>query len=89
MAAYADYSYYRDDYRGQMGEDDFARLSIRASAYLDAATFRRIRGAWTEDAAVRDACCAVTGRLTPQRTGRRDRLGDQRRDQRELRGRRK
>ena len=59
MAAYADYSYYRDDYRGQMGEDDFARLSIRASAYLDAATFRRIRGAWTEDAAVRDACCAV------------------------------
>ncbi len=59
MAAYADYSYYRDDYRGQMGEDDFARLSIRATAYLDAVTFRRIRGAWTEDAAVRDACCAV------------------------------
>ena len=39
---YADFSYYKDTYCGEMAEGDFKRLSRSASAYLDSITFDRI-----------------------------------------------
>ena len=56
---YADYNYYRDEYRGAMASDEYERLSRRASAHLDSLTFGRIEGEWVSDPRVKDACCAV------------------------------
>ena len=33
--AYADYTYYYGTYMGTMSEEDFSRLAVRASSYLD------------------------------------------------------
>ena len=59
---YADFSYYRDTYCGEMAEGDFKRLSRQASAYLDSVTFDRIPSVTDEKIMekVKDACCAVT-----------------------------
>lgn len=56
-----DFSYYRDIYHGGMGEADYARLSLRAGAYLDLVTFGRAARPQPEAIASRlaDACCAV------------------------------
>lgn len=58
---YADFSYYRDTYCGEMAEGDFKRLSRQASAYLDSVTFDRIAAVTDEKIMekVKDACCAV------------------------------
>lgn len=58
---YADFSYYRDTYCGEMAEGDFKRLSRQASAYLDSVTFDRIPSVTDERIMekVREACCAV------------------------------
>lgn len=58
---YADFSYYKDTYCGEMAEGDFKRLSRQASAYLDSVTFDRIPSVTDEKIMekVREACCAV------------------------------
>ena len=58
---YADYKYYKGTYYGKMAEEDFARLSRQASAYLDHVTFGRIQTVTDEKIMekVKDACCAV------------------------------
>lgn len=58
---YADFSYYRDTYCGEMAEGDFKRFSRQASAYLDSVTFDRIPSITDERIMekVREACCAV------------------------------
>lgn len=58
---YADFSYYKDTYCGEMAEGDFKRLSRQASAYLDSVTFDRIAAVTDEKIKerVREACCAV------------------------------
>lgn len=58
---YADFSYYRDTYCGEMAEGDFKRLSRSASAYLDSVTLDRIPSVTDEKIMerVREACCAV------------------------------
>ena len=62
---YADFSYYKDTYCGEMAEGDFKRLSRQASAYLDSVTFDRIAAVTDEKIMekVREACCAVTDML--------------------------
>lgn len=67
----ADFAYYRDMYRGVLGETDFARLSRRSAAYLDQVTFGRPAavtcGSVLEK--VKDACCAVADELYRQERG--------------------
>ena len=57
---YADFSYYKDTYCGEMAEGDFKRLSRSASAYLDSITFDRIPSVTEEKIKerVKEACCA-------------------------------
>lgn len=77
---YADYEYYTDTYGGTLPEEDFARLSRRASAYLDSVTFGRAGRSHPAavQAKIKDACCAVAdimlkkeqgGELTSQTVG--------------------
>lgn len=58
---YADFSYYKDTYCGEMAEGDFKCLSRQASAYLDSVTLDRIPSVTDEKIMekVREACCAV------------------------------
>ena len=58
---YADFSYYKDTYCGEMAEGDFKRLSRSASAYLDSVTLDRIAAVTDEKIMeeVKEACCAV------------------------------
>lgn len=74
------YAYYRDEYKGTMPEDDFNRLSRRASAYIDNITFGRAGRNNMEKIQnkVKDACCAIAdvlyqkeqgGELTAQTVG--------------------
>lgn len=62
---YADFSYYRDTYCGEMAEGDFKRFSRSASAYLDSITFDRIPSVTDEKIKerVKEACCAVADAL--------------------------
>lgn len=62
---YADFSYYKDTYCGEMAEGDFKRLSRSASAYLDSVTLDRIPSVTDEKIKekVREACCAVADAL--------------------------
>ena len=54
---YIDYKYYKNQYRGNaVTEEDFPRLSIQASAILDAITFGNIKIVSDE---VKMACCAI------------------------------
>ena len=58
---YADYEHYKGSYYGKMAEEDFARLSRQASAFLDFVCFNRIESVTDEKIMekVKDACCAV------------------------------
>jgi len=59
---YADDTFYRTVYCGQMDKAEFARFSVQASAYLDAVTFGRIPPDWEEESyaeRIRLACCAA------------------------------
>lgn len=60
---YADFSYYKDTYCGEMAEGDFKRLSRSASAYLDSITFDRIPSVTDEKIKerVREACLCGGG----------------------------
>lgn len=58
---YADYEYYKNEYRGNVvkNEDDFLRLAPRASAWLDRLTYGRSKDHADEEP-VKMACCAVS-----------------------------
>lgn len=60
---YADYDFYTDEYHGTTPEQDYNRLSVKASAYIDQVTFDRIGSDWESDERLADrirmACCAV------------------------------
>ena len=68
---YADFSYYKDTYCGEMAEGDFKRLSRQASAYLDSVTFDRIAAVTDEKIMekVRAACCAVADAILLNENG--------------------
>lgn len=66
---YADYAYYTGTYYGTMPEEDFSRLSRRASAYLDQAALGHITPAWAAKESVKDACCAVADEMGRQERG--------------------
>lgn len=55
---YADYTYYTDVYMGSVAADDFPRLAIRASAFIDYYTQGRAAGA-ADLEAVKTCCCAL------------------------------
>lgn len=57
---YADYAYYTDSYHGSaVTEQEWPRLSIQASAYLDMITMGRIQRLKEIPDAVKNAVCAV------------------------------
>ena len=62
---YADFSYYKGTYCGEMAEGDFKRLSRQASAYLDSVTLDRIPSVTDEKIKekVKEACCAAADAL--------------------------
>ena len=68
---YADFSYYKDTYCGEMAEGDFKRLSRSASAYLDSVTLDRIPSVTDEKIKekVREACCAVADAILLNENG--------------------
>lgn len=60
--AYADFSYYKNVYRGTLSEAEFARLSERASDYIDGRTDYILKKAGIPDEMserVKKACCAL------------------------------
>jgi hypothetical protein len=69
--AYADFPYYKDEYKGTMPEEDFNRLSRQASAYIDQVTFGRAAGNHPEafQTKIKGACCAVADILLKKEQG--------------------
>lgn len=55
---YADYTYYSGTYMGTMSEEDFSRLAVRASSYLDYYTRDKAKDNAELDA-VKMCCCAL------------------------------
>lgn len=55
---YADYAFYSGEYMGTVCEDDFMRLAVRASSFLDYYTQGRAAAAADTDP-VRLCCCAL------------------------------
>lgn len=56
--AYADYAYYAGTYLGSVSEEEFPRLAVRASSFLDYYTRNKAAGAAETDA-VKMCCCAL------------------------------
>ena len=55
---YADYDYYSGNYMGTVSEEDFPRLAVRASSFLDYYTQNRAKNNADMDA-VKMCCCAL------------------------------
>ena len=55
---YADYTYYAGIYMGSVSEEDFPRLAVRASSFLDYYTKNRAKDNADMDA-VKMCCCAL------------------------------
>ena len=55
---YADYTYYAEIYVGSVSEEDFLRLAVRASSFLDYYTQNRAKDNADMDA-VKMCCCAL------------------------------
>lgn len=55
---YADYTYYAGVYMGSVSEDDFPRLAVRASSFLDYYTQNRAKDNADMDT-VKMCCCAL------------------------------
>ena len=55
---YADYTYYAGIYMGSVSEDDFPRLAVRASSFLDYYTQNRAED-YADLEAVKMCCCAL------------------------------
>lgn len=57
---YADYDYYKNDFHGQkITNEEFDRLAIKASAFLDVITFNRIEQTQPVADPIKNAMCAV------------------------------
>ena len=56
MTLYADFNFYRDTYKGTMGENDFSKHIAKASALITSATFGRIKPANIPDEVKYCAC---------------------------------
>lgn len=56
--SYADFDYYAGTYMGTVGEDEFPRLAVRASSFLDYYTQNRVKDNAELDA-VKMCCCAL------------------------------
>ena len=63
---YADYEFYKNEYKGLTGESDFARLSAPAMAHIDRMTNNK---ATAENKAVKMAFCAIIDELDKQEHG--------------------
>lgn len=55
---YADYTYYSGTYMGTVSENDFPRLAVRASSFLDYYTMGKVANRADLDA-VKMCCCAL------------------------------
>lgn len=67
---YADYTFYLNDYKGQVVEADFSRLSVLATAHINRITNNRAKNATETDLeAVKMAMCAVIDELHKQEQG--------------------
>ena len=55
---YADYTYYSGTYMGTVSEEDYPRLAVRASSFLDYYTQNRAKDNADMDA-VKMCCCAL------------------------------
>ena len=67
---YADYSFYANTYKGTLSADEYTRLAVRASAYVDRITFGRANKAEGDDLeAVKMAACAIVDELVLQEQG--------------------
>lgn len=65
---YADYAFYTEIYQGKVvPEDEWRRISARASAFLDDITYGRLHHGWTVTEAVKMACCAVAEAIHTQK----------------------
>lgn len=61
---YASYSYYKNEYYGVLdNEQEFNRLAVRASAYLDYITMGKAKGVAELDA-LKKACCALVDKYS-------------------------
>ena len=70
--AYADYDFYKKVYRGTLSEDDFTRLSERASDYIDGRTGYILKSAGIPEELserVKKACCAVAETIRDNERG--------------------
>lgn len=70
--AYADYSFYKNVYRGTLSEAEFARLSERASDYIDSRTEYILKKAGISDEMserVQKACCALADTIRGNERG--------------------
>lgn len=62
--AYADYAFYRDNYRGELAEPEFDRWAARASLEIDRATEDRAASAPPAmERALALCCCTLADRL--------------------------
>lgn len=66
---YADYDYYTGTYMGTVSEDDFPRLVVRASSYLDYYTAGKAEENADLDA-VKLCCCALVDKYATIETAR-------------------
>ncbi len=57
--AYADYTYYSEEYLGTLAEDTFLRLARKATAYLNLVTGGNITEEDAELDEIKDACCGL------------------------------
>ncbi len=60
--AFCDYAYYRDEFHGNMSEEDFAYYAESSSDYIDSVTYGRITAETLADEKlarkIKRACCA-------------------------------
>ena len=67
---YADFSFYKDTYKGKAAEETFSRLSVLARAHIDRMTNNRAKDATGEDLEkVKLAFCSVVDELDTQEKG--------------------
>lgn len=60
MTAYADFTFYRDDFLGEkIPEDKFSHYALRASERIDELTFNRLKNVADIPEEVKSACCAA------------------------------
>ncbi len=70
--AYADFDYYKNVYRGTLSEAEFARLSERASDYIDGRTQYILKKAGITvdmEERVKKACCALAETIRSNEKG--------------------